>query len=205
MLCRLNNSSCTICVHAVHLPTWPNFWKTHPIPFYLFWFCCCYFCEGHSLRSWQLREAQSDFDGPEVNSVDHLSVTLWRRANARNVRLYYPYWQYTDLFLYLYYAYVAHYVYYSIAGSVYNYAMPGFQLCATQTLQVCLPALLNPNLPQSHAGSGQILTRNGFVLFFWNAGKWFHSFTRSFWNVSRKRITILDRALTVPSHFFSFS
>ena len=26
------------------------------------------------------------------------SVSLWRRANARNVRLYYPYWQYTDLF-----------------------------------------------------------------------------------------------------------
>ena len=37
------------------------------------------------------------------------------RANARNVRLYYPYWQYTDLFifdLYLYSAYAAHYVYY---------------------------------------------------------------------------------------------
>ena len=25
------------------------------------------------------------------------TVSLWRRANARNVRLYYPYWQYTDL------------------------------------------------------------------------------------------------------------
>ena len=25
------------------------------------------------------------------------SVSLWRRASARNVRLYYPYWQYTDL------------------------------------------------------------------------------------------------------------
>ena len=24
----------------------------------------------------------------------------WRRANARNVRLYYPYWQYTDLFIF---------------------------------------------------------------------------------------------------------
>ena len=24
-------------------------------------------------------------------------VSAWRRANARNVRLYYPYWQYTDL------------------------------------------------------------------------------------------------------------
>ena len=28
------------------------------------------------------------------------SVSLWRRANARNVRLYYPYWQYTDLFIF---------------------------------------------------------------------------------------------------------
>ena len=27
-------------------------------------------------------------------------VSLWRRANARNVRLYYPYWQYTDLFIF---------------------------------------------------------------------------------------------------------
>ena len=28
------------------------------------------------------------------------SVSLWRRANARNVRLYHPYWQYTDLFIF---------------------------------------------------------------------------------------------------------
>ena len=28
------------------------------------------------------------------------SVFLWRRANARNVRLYCPYWQYTDLFIF---------------------------------------------------------------------------------------------------------
>ena len=28
------------------------------------------------------------------------SVSFWRRANARNVRLYYPYWQYTDLFIF---------------------------------------------------------------------------------------------------------
>ena len=27
-------------------------------------------------------------------------VSLWRRANARNVRLYYPYWQYTNLFIF---------------------------------------------------------------------------------------------------------
>ena len=27
-------------------------------------------------------------------------VSLWRRANARNVRLHYPYWQYTDLFIF---------------------------------------------------------------------------------------------------------
>ena len=29
-----------------------------------------------------------------------VSVSLWRRANARNVRLYYPYWQYTDHFIF---------------------------------------------------------------------------------------------------------
>ena len=29
-----------------------------------------------------------------------ISISLWRRANARNVRLYYPYWQYTDLFIF---------------------------------------------------------------------------------------------------------
>ena len=31
------------------------------------------------------------------------SVSLWRRANVRNIRLYYPYWsywQYTNLFIY---------------------------------------------------------------------------------------------------------
>ena len=37
------------------------------------------------------------------------------RANARNVRPYYPYWQYTDFplyfDLYLYSAYATHYVY----------------------------------------------------------------------------------------------
>ena len=27
-------------------------------------------------------------------------VSLWRRANARNVRLYYPYWQYTNHFIF---------------------------------------------------------------------------------------------------------
>ena len=27
-------------------------------------------------------------------------ISLWRRANARNVRLYYPYWQYTNLFIF---------------------------------------------------------------------------------------------------------
>ena len=28
----------------------------------------------------------------------HVLTALWRRASARNVRPYYPYWQYTDLF-----------------------------------------------------------------------------------------------------------
>ena len=34
-----------------------------------------------------------------IHSVLYLfSVSLCRRANARNVRLYYPYWQYTNHF-----------------------------------------------------------------------------------------------------------
>ena len=36
---------------------------------------------------------------------------LRRRANARNVRLNYPYWQYTDFDLYLYSSCAAHYTY----------------------------------------------------------------------------------------------
>ena len=30
----------------------------------------------------------------------NLLYSFWRRANARNVRLYYPYWQYTDHFIF---------------------------------------------------------------------------------------------------------
>ena len=37
----------------------------------------------------------------QIHSVLYLfSVSLWRRANAQNVRLYYTYWQYTDLFIF---------------------------------------------------------------------------------------------------------
>ena len=43
------------------------------------------------------------------------NISLWRRANARNVRLYYPYRQYTNLFIFRfvsqYSAYAEHYVY----------------------------------------------------------------------------------------------
>ena len=36
-----------------------------------------------------------------LSAVRHsILVSLWRRANARNVWLYYPYWQYTDLFIF---------------------------------------------------------------------------------------------------------
>ena len=42
--------------------------------------------------------------GYEVLSIPNMAdinlVSLWRRANARNIRLYYPYWQYTDLFIF---------------------------------------------------------------------------------------------------------
>ena len=31
----------------------------------------------------------------------------WRRANARNVRLYCPYWQYTDLFIFQFMSYIS--------------------------------------------------------------------------------------------------
>ena len=34
------------------------------------------------------------------NLVTSNPVSLWQRANTRNVRLYYPYWQYTNLFIF---------------------------------------------------------------------------------------------------------
>ena len=38
----------------------------------------------------------------KLNNLKQLNnlVSLWWRANARNVRLYYPYWQYTNLFIF---------------------------------------------------------------------------------------------------------
>ena len=35
-----------------------------------------------------------------VSSIGPSSERKKRRVNARNVRLYYPYWQYTDLFIF---------------------------------------------------------------------------------------------------------
>ena len=36
-----------------------------------------------------------------TNVSNWLSVSLWRNANALNVRLYYPYWKYTNVFIFL--------------------------------------------------------------------------------------------------------
>ena len=44
-------------------------------------------------------------------NIGALFNSLWRRANARNVRLYYPYWQYTNLFIF---QFVFEYTYLSI-------------------------------------------------------------------------------------------
>ena len=33
-------------------------------------------------------------------TINRNLFSLWRRANARNIRLCYPYWQYTDLFIF---------------------------------------------------------------------------------------------------------
>ena len=57
-----------------------------------------------------LAEQLKDF----VQYYGHEELSLTLRANARNVRLYYPYWQYTELCIFrfvLYSAYAAHYVY----------------------------------------------------------------------------------------------
>ena len=35
-----------------------------------------------------------------IISLILLGFSLWRRANARNVRLYYPNWQYTNIFIF---------------------------------------------------------------------------------------------------------
>ena len=78
--------------------------------------------------------------------------SLWRRANARNVRLYYPYWQYTyDTFLYfkiyLYSGYAAHYVYFNLKLNISWSAYFSFMEIDTiqrqlsgifQILQVCI-------------------------------------------------------------------
>ena len=59
--------------------------------------CICY-CFSHLIG---LRSVTWLFLLYKFTRFFHLfSVSLWRRANARNVRLYYSYWQYTDLFIF---------------------------------------------------------------------------------------------------------
>ena len=49
-----------------------------------------------SVKTWQLDHIQHC----TVHCFYLFSVSPWRRANARNVRPYYPYWQYTDHFIF---------------------------------------------------------------------------------------------------------
>ena len=91
---------------------------------YLFLSTCCFGIEFYNLLnfcSWKcLRNiCYMGQDLPEewtgcclwtiqrfVNILYIYIYSLWRRANARNVRLYYPYWQYTDLFIFRMYIYI---------------------------------------------------------------------------------------------------
>ena len=55
------------------------------------------------------------------------SVSLWRRANARNVRPYYPYWQYTDLFIFrfMYFVCLAYFYYnYDVFCNILHGTLP---------------------------------------------------------------------------------
>ena len=49
-----------------------------------------------------IRIVQSDVSsiGRSSERNQREKPSLWRRANARNVRLYYPYWHYTNLFIF---------------------------------------------------------------------------------------------------------
>ena len=62
-----------------------------------------------------LRQREIEKKKKKKKGWNFFFISLWRRANARNVRLYYLYWQYTDLFIFrfvsLYSAYAALYVY----------------------------------------------------------------------------------------------
>ena len=73
------------------------------------------------------------------------SVSLWRRADARNVRLYYPYWQYTNLLyfdFYLYSAYAAHHVY---IQQLYSHEFHVFGESTTDYTQVIIHLAITPS------------------------------------------------------------
>ena len=55
-------------------------------------------CSKRFLEDWVLGFTPSK--GMHYYIYICISVSLWWRANARNFRLYYPYWQYTDHFIF---------------------------------------------------------------------------------------------------------
>ena len=51
------------------------------------------------IMQWRIfRKNENVYKGQ--NKLGTNLMILWRRANARNVRLYYPYWQYTNHFIF---------------------------------------------------------------------------------------------------------
>ena len=67
--------------------------------------CFSFCCEetGFAKRQFLLLEICNAYFSPKlllVNGLRSKRISLWRRVNPRNVRPYYPYWQYTDLFIF---------------------------------------------------------------------------------------------------------
>ena len=108
-LCEINQASCNTQTPLVTLSG-----IFHYCP--AFWNICSLVLIHEKLGISALIRGGDKYCGTNRPFVRENHVFLWRRAYARNVRLYYPYRQYTSTFLYfdlyLNIAYAAHYVYF---------------------------------------------------------------------------------------------
>ena len=95
------------------------------------------------------------------NMTFHIFSSLWRISNARNIRLYYLYRQYANLFIFqLYSAYPAHYVYRNIL--VVDSPQEGYLTCmhfARIVVKVFKSQLPNPSFIVPNFIRGNIFSR----------------------------------------------
>ena len=97
---------CMQCVHSiVKLYILWAYWSTlkiaNDLPIFAFYYallCICYYL-SHLIGLFSVTWLSLLYKFTRF-FIYFLHVSLWRRANARNVRLYYPYWQYTNLFIF---------------------------------------------------------------------------------------------------------